>query len=97
MSLCVPNINPSYHLFTSSNLSVMSYSSRAFLTSYSVNPNESSYISELVVTTLRLLRSENIDSLLTLVIPVITALSRYIFILKVELNRLLMNEANSCQ
>ena len=53
------------------------YSLRAFITSFCVKPNLSSYFFEVVVTTSRLLRSEKMDSLLTLVIPVIIALSRY--------------------
>lgn len=52
MSLCEPNINPSYHFFTSENLSESPYSSSDVITSFSVKPNESAYISDVAVTTL---------------------------------------------
>ena len=54
-------------------------------------------LSDVVVTTSGLLRSENIDSLLTLVIPVIIPLSRYGLVLNVELNILLVKDTISGQ
>lgn len=52
-------------------------------TSCSVKPNASVYWSEVVLTTLRLFKSENIDSLDTRVIPVINARSSELFVLNV--------------
>ena len=52
---------------------------------------------EVVVTTAKLFKSEKIDSLLTLVIPVITARSKYGFVLNIELNKLLVKDTNSSQ
>ncbi len=66
-------------------------------TSSSVNPKQEAYLFELIVTTLRLFKSENMDSLLTLVIPVITACSRYGLVLNVALNRFLVKETISSQ
>ena len=76
MSLFSPNVNPSYHFFTSSCLSDIPYSANASNTSFSVKPKLSAYCSDVDVTTVRLFRSENMDSLLTRVIPVIIARSR---------------------
>ena len=76
MSVCEPNVKPSYHHFTSAFLSDKSNNSRAPNTSDSVKPKYTLYFSEVVVITLRLFRSENIDCFDTLVIPVITARSR---------------------
>ena len=49
------------------------------------------YFAFVIVSTFRLLRSEKIDSLLILVIPVIIALSRCVLVLNVELKRFLIN------
>ena len=80
MSVWLPNVNPSYHILISAFRSEYPYSSSASNTSSSVKPNEVAYFSEVVVTTSRLFRSEKIDSLLTLVIPVMSPLSRYGFV-----------------
>ena len=64
-------------------------------TSSSVKPKQSAYLSDVVVTTSRWFRSEKMDSLLTLVIPVIIARSSHGFVLNVALNRLLVKEACS--
>ena len=66
-------------------------------TSSSVKPNDSAYSSDVVVTTFRLFRSEKMDSVLTRVIPVIMARSSHGFVLKVELNRLLVKAVSSSQ
>ena len=71
--------------------------SNAVNTSSSVNPNAVAYLSEVVVTTSRLFKSEKIDSLLTLVIPVIIPRSSHGFVLKVELKRLLVKATSSSQ
>ena len=97
ISLCAPKTNPSYHFFTSCLCSPRSISSSALKTSSSVNPKHVLYLSDVVVTTARLFKSENIDSFDTLVIPVITARSRYGLVLKVELKKLLMKDVNSSQ
>ena len=97
MSLCSPKTKPSYHLFTSSLRSPSPISSSDLKTSSCVKPKAVLYLSEVVVTTARLLRSENIDSLETLVMPVITARSRYGFVLNVALKRLLINAVNLSQ
>ena len=55
------------------------HSRRLSITSSCVKPKESVYLSEVVVTTSRLFRSEKMDSLLILVIPVMIALSKYGF------------------
>ena len=62
-----------------------------------MNPNDVSYLFDVVVTTTRLFKSENILSFETLVIPVIIALSRYGFVLNVALKRLLVKFASSSQ
>ena len=97
MSFCFPNIKPSYHFFTVFFSSGNPCSSRALNTSFSVKPNAVSYFVDNVVTTSRLLRSLKMLSFDTLVIPVIIALSRYGFVLKVELNKLLVNPTSSSQ
>ena len=50
-----------------------------------------------MVTTSGLLKSEKMDSLLTLVIPVINAFFRYGFVLNVALNSFLIKETISSQ
>ena len=65
-----PKEKPSYHACTSFFLSERWYSSKAAKTSSSVNPKQSAYGSEVVVITTKLFKSEKIDSLLILVIPV---------------------------
>ena len=97
MSFCEPNVKPSYHCFTCSFLSGNPNLSSDENTLSSVKPKLVLYSSDVVVTTLRLLRSENIDSFETRVMPVITALSRYGFVLNVLLNILRKNEVNSSQ
>ena len=97
MSRLSPKTNPSYQYLTSAILSPSPYSPNEAATSSSVNPKLSAYISDVVVTTARLFKSEKMDSLLTRVIPVIIALSRYGLVLNVELNRFLVNETNSSQ
>ena len=91
MSGLFPNVKPSYHSFTSVFLSDKPYSSSTEKTSFSVNPKLVSYFCDIVVTMSRLFKSENILSFETLVIPVIMALSRYGFVLKVELKKPLVN------
>ena len=68
-----PNLNPSYHSFTFFFSELYPYASNASNTSFSVNPKQSAYWSDEMVTILILLRSENSDSRLTLVIPVNSA------------------------
>ena len=71
------------------------HSSKAANTYSSVKPKEVAYLSEVVVTTSRLFRSENIDSLLTRVIPVMMARSSHGLVLNAELNMLLVNATSS--
>ena len=97
MSLFFPKVKPSYHFFTSAFLSPIPYSSNAENTSSSVKPKLSAYCSDVDVTTVKLFRSENIDSLLTRVIPVMMARSRYGFVLNVALNRFRINSTISLQ
>ncbi len=103
MSLFFPKVKPSYHFFTSAFLSPIPYSSNAENTSSSVKPKLSAYCSDVDVTTVKLFRSENIDSnasqeaMLTLVIPVMMARSRYGFVLNVALNRFRINSTISLQ
>ena len=59
---------------------------------YSVKPKDVAYFSEVVVTTSKLFKLEKIDSLLTLVIPVMIPLSIYGLVLKAELNKLLAKD-----
>ena len=73
--MLLPNKKPSYQRLTLSLISESPYSSNAENTSSSVKPYTSAYFTEVVVTTSILLKSENRDSLLTLVIPVIRPLS----------------------
>ena len=61
------------------------------------NQEMEEYFFDVVVTTSRLLRSEKMDSLLTLVIPVMIALSRYGFVLNVEFNKDLKTPIKSNQ
>lgn len=67
----------SYQAFTFSFMSERPAKSSALNTSCSVNPKQSAYSYDVVVITEILLRSENILSLLILVMPVITALYMY--------------------
>ena len=97
ISLLSPNVNPSYHNFTFSFSLESPCSSSAAKTSSSVKPKQLEYSSLVTVITFKLLRSENILSLDTLVIPVIIARSKYGFVLKVELKRLLVNPTSSSQ
>ena len=97
MSFFSPNLNPSYHIFTTSFLSESPCSSSALNTSSSVKPNAVSYFGDNVVITSRLFRSLKILSLDTLVIPVIIALSRYGFVLNVALKKLRVNATSSSQ
>ena len=96
-SLLVPNVKPSYHFFTFSFSLESSCSSSASNTSSSVKPKHFEYSSLVTVITLRLFKSLKMLSLETLVIPVIIARSRYGFVLKVELKRLLVNATSSSQ
>ena len=66
-------------------------------TSVSVKPKAVAYRSDVVVTTVRLFRSEKMDSLLTLVIPVMTARSKEGLVLKVLLNSALVYATSSSQ
>ena len=59
MSVLLPNVKPSYHLFTLPRFSVIPISSSASKTSFSVKPKLSAYSSDVVVITFRLFRSEN--------------------------------------
>ena len=97
MSFTWPNEKPSYHLFTASLHSPSPYESSAAKVSFSVNPKQSAYLSFIDVITFRLFRSEKIDSLDTLVIPVMTARSRCLLDLNVALNRLRIKDVISCQ
>ena len=89
--------NPSYQYFTFSKFSDNPNLSNACITSSSVKPKEDTYLSEVAVTTSRLLISEKMDSLLILVMPVRRALSRQSLVVKVVLKRLLINTLGSCQ
>ena len=74
MSVTLPKVNPSYQNLTCSFSDASKpWLSKAAKTSSSVNPKAVAYLSEVVVTTVRLFKSEKMDSLLTLVIPVIMA------------------------
>ena len=97
MSCTSPNVNPSYQFFTSCLFSSRPYSFNAVNTSSSVNPKLSAYAFDVVVITTRLFKSENTDSRLTLVIPVIRARSKNGFVLKLALNRLLVNDTSCSQ
>ena len=97
MSFTWPNEKPSYHLFTESLYSPSPNESSASKVSFSVNPKQSAYLPFIDVITFRLFRSEKIDSLDTLVIPVMTARSRYLLDLNVALNRLRIKDVISCQ
>lgn len=77
MSVLPPKVKPSYQSLTCSYLSDRSNSDNTEDTSSCINPKQSVYLFEVEVTTARLFRSENMDSLLTRVIPVIMARSRY--------------------
>ena len=70
-----PKEKPSYQSLTSSRCPYSPYSFKASQTSSCVKPKESSYFSEVVVTSSKLFKSEKSDSLLTRVIPVISARS----------------------
>ena len=75
----------------------MPWVSRAWKTSASVKPKEVAYSSEVVVTTFRLFKSEKMDSLLTHVMPVMTARSSQGFVLKVALKSVRIKAAISSQ
>ncbi len=97
MSGCPPNTNPSYHFFTFSFSPDIPCSSSAVKTSGSVKPKEVAYLADVVVMTSMLFKSEKMDSLLTLVMPVMIPRSRYGFVLNVALNRLLVKETSFFQ
>ena len=91
ISVLSPNVNPSYQFLTSSSLSDNPNSVKASDISSCVKPKIVAYLLEVVVTTSRLFKSEKILSLLTFVIPVKIARPKNGFVLKVELNKFLVN------
>ena len=94
----VPNVKPSYQNFTFSfSISGIPCSSIAAKTSSSVKPKDVAYSSDVVVTTFRLFRSEKIDSLLTLVIPVMIPRSRDGLVLNVLLKSARVYATSSSQ